>query len=311
LVAFSALAYTPGLNATAEKSDQKTPLTSRFQMPAIWSLGMPNNTAYHVCNVDRLAVGVTKRLPFSIDCVPLKSPLVRNVSARVKIIIRRDEAFKETIRLQFPYRPPGIGASHQLQPGPNDTEFEYPISANKDAALGKWPFYVIANANVEGQAWTSSQLCELKVAEPFVTAESDRVVGGRAQTLEAKIKLDQSVDFLGTAEATLKSLPPHTQASGPLEFDSATESLTFEITTTDKTPFGKHGGIFVEVKIPADGGFSTGRAGNVLLQVNRPSKKDLVKTTATAKVASPPKPKPNQDLTQASSPTPPMPLEKQ
>ena len=291
LVDFSASIHDPKAKPDEKKSDQAT-LDSRFEMPAVWSLGLPNNTPYHHCNVDRLAVGVIKRLPFSIDCVPLKAPLVRNGSAKVKIIIRRDEGFKEVIRMQFPYRPPGLGTNHQLQAGPDKTEFEYPINANNGAALGKWPFYVIANSNVEGLAWTSSQLCELEIAEPFVKAEADRVVGSRAQKLTAKVALEQLVEFEGTAWASLRSLPPHTKVNGPLEFDSKTESLTFEITTTDKTPFGKHKGLFVEVEIPSGGGFSTGRAGNVLLQVNRPPKKK----------PSEPKPQPKQDVAQANKP---------
>lgn len=289
LVDFSASTHAPKANPDAEISNETT-LDSRFEMPAVWSLGLPNNTSYHRCNVDRLAVGVVKRLPFSIDCVPLKAPLVRNGSASVKVIIHRDEGFKEVIRMQFPFRPPGLGTNHQLQVGPDKTEFEYPINANGGAAIGKWPFYVIANSNVEGLAWTSSQLCELEIAEPFVKAEADRVVGGRAQTLSAKISLEQLVEFEGTARAKLRSLPPHTKTNGPLEFDSKSASLTFEITTTDKTPFGKHGGLFVEVEIPSGGGFSTGRAGNVLLQVNRPPKKEPAET------------KPQQDVAQANKP---------
>ena len=284
LVNFSASAHDPKAKPDAKKSEAPA-LSSRFEMPAVWSLGMPNNTPYHYCNVDRLAVGVVKRLPFSIDCVPLKAPLVRNGSAKVKIIIRRDEGFKEVIRMQFPYRPPGLGTNHQLQVGPDKTEFEYPINANNGAAIGKWPFYVIAHSNVEGPAWTSSQLCELEISEPFVKAEADRVVGGRAQTLSAKVALEQLVEFEGTARAKLRSLPPHTTVNGPLEFDSKTESLTFEITTTDKTPFGKHKGVFLEVEIPSGGGFSTGRAGNVVLQVNRPAKKKLAETKPAAVVA--------------------------
>lgn len=288
LVNFSASIHDPD----AKKSDATT-LDNRFEMPAVWSLGTPNNTPYHYCNVDRLAVGVIKRLPFSIDCVPLKAPLVRNGSAKVKVIIRRDEGFKQVIRMQFPYRPPGLGTNHQLQVGPDKTEFEYPINANNGAALGKWPFYVIANSNVEGLAWTSSQLCELEIAEPFVKAEADRVVGSRAQTLTANVALEQLVEFSGTARATMRSLPPHTQVNGPLEFDSKTESLTFEITTTDKTPFGKHGGLFVEVEIPSGGGFSTARAGNVVLQVNRPPKKKPTEKPSEAK------PEPKKTLAKA------------
>ena len=48
---------------------------------------------------------------------------------------------------------------------------------------------------------------------------------------------------------------------------------------------GKHKGVFLEVEIPSGGGFSTGRAGNVVLQVNRPAKKKIAETKRAAVVA--------------------------
>ena len=255
-------------------------LKSSFEIPAVFSLGAPNQTSYHSCTVDRLAVAVIKRLPYSIDIVPMKAPLVRNGSAKVRIVVTRDEGFKEAVRLQFPFRPPGLGTTFQIQVKPNQTEVFYPINANGGAQLGRWPFYVIANSNVRGPAWTSSQLTELEIAEPFVKCDADRVVGRRGQQLSVNVTIEQLVAFEGSATATIRGLPPHTTVNGPLEFDSKTESLTFELTTTDKTPFGNHKGLFVEVGIPVNGDVSTGRAGNLQLQVQKAPKNKLAAQTA-------------------------------
>lgn len=249
-------------------------LRSRFQMPALFSLGPPNNACYHVCNVDRLAVCVTQPLPFSIDIVPLNSPVTRGGAAKVKVKIQRKTGFDKTIHLQFPYRPPGIGAIHQISVKPDQDQIEYPINANGSAPLGTWPFYVIANSNINGLAWTSSQLCQMKIVDPFVKCEVDRVIGQRLETLSVNVTLEQLIDFQGIAKATVRGLPPHTRVSDPIEFDNQTKTVTFEVMTTEKTPFGNHKSPFIEVQIPIDDGFSTANAGNFILKIQRPKKSE-------------------------------------
>ncbi len=243
---------------------------TEFTLTSLDSRGSPNNFVYHRTVVDKLAVGVIEKLPFHITVEPLKAPLVRNGSAKVKVIAHRDEGFKEKIRLQFPYRPVGVGTTYQIEMKEGQTEIEYPINANKGAQLGKWPFYVIASANVTGPAWSSSQLETVSVEEPFVAMESKRTVGTRNETLKVVCQIEQLREFSGDATAVLRSLPPHVTVAGPVTFNQSAEKIEFELKTTDKTPFGQHKSIFVEVDIPVGEGRSVARAGNVVLQINQP-----------------------------------------
>lgn len=243
---------------------------SEFKATSLDSRGPPNNFVYHPTVVDELAVGVVEPLPFRITVQPLEAPLVRNGSAKVKVTADRDEGFNEKIRLQFPYRSPGVGTTYQIEMKADQTEIEYSINANKSAQLGNWPFYVLATANVEGPAWTSSQLQTLSVEEPFVAMESQRSVGARNETVTVVCEIEQLREFDGEATAALKSLPPHVTVGGTQTFDKTSEKIAFEIKTTDKTPFGQHKNIFVEVSVPVGKGRSVARAGNVVLQVNRP-----------------------------------------
>ena len=260
-----------------DKGDAKAEPTgpvfdTEFTVTSLDSRGNPNNFVYHPTVVDKLAVGVIEKLPFSITVEPLKAPLVRNGSAKVKVIAHRDEGFTQKIRLQFPYRPVGVGTTHQIEMQADQTEIEYPINANKGAQLGKWPFYVIANANVSGPAWASSQLETVSVEEPFVAMESKRTVGSRNETVKVVCQIEQLREFTGDATAVLRSLPPHVTVSGPVTFDKSAETIEFELKTTDKTPFGQHKSIFVEVDVPVGEGRSVARAGNVVLQINQPLK---------------------------------------
>ena len=253
------------------KNSQSAPtFTTQFTATSLDAKGPPNNTAYQLTVVDKLAVGVVESLPFSISVEPLQAPLVRNGSAQVKVIVRRDEGFKEAIRLQFPYRSPGVGTKHQIVMKADQTEIEYPINANKGAQLGEWPFYVIGNANVDGLAWTSTQLETLSVEEPFVAMEANRTVCERNTSVKVICKIEQLRDFTGDATATLKGLPPHVTIAGPQTFDETSKTIAFELKTNDETPFGQHKSIFVEVSVPVNTGHSVARAGSVVLQVNRP-----------------------------------------
>ena len=258
--------------STKNDTKSKTTFTTKFTATSLDSKGPPNNSVYHPTVVEKLAVGVIEPMPFSITVQPLAAPLVRNGSARVKITAHRDEGFKENIRLQFPYRSAGVGTTHQIVMKADQTEIEYPINANKGAQLGEWPFYVIANANVQGPAWTSSQLETFSVEEPFVAMESKRTVCARNESVKVVCEIVQLREFDGEATASLKSLPPHMTVAGPQTFDKTAETVTFELKTSDKTPFGQHKSTFVEVSIPVGEGRSVARAGNILLQVNRPVK---------------------------------------
>ena len=245
---------------------------TEFTVTSLDSRGNPNNFVYHNTVVDKLAVGVIKKLPFSITVEPLKAPLVRNGSAKVKVIAHRDEGFKEKIRLQFPYRPVGVGMTYQIEMKEDQTEIEYPINANKGAQLGQWPFYVIATANVSGPAWSASQLETVSVEEPFVAMTSKRTVGARNETVKVVCQIEQLRDFSGDATAVLRNLPPHVTVAGPVTFNKAAETIEFELKTNDKTPFGQHKSVFVEVEVPVGEGRSVARAGNVVLQINQPLK---------------------------------------
>lgn len=259
-------------DATASPGQGSPPeLKTVFTNTSLDSRGPPNNSVYHRTVVSKLPVAVIDALPFSIEVQPLDAPLVRNGSAKVKVVARRQEGFKEKIRLQFPYRSPGIGTRHQIEMKANQTEIEYPINANKNAELGDWPFYVIATANVAGPAWTSSQLEMVQVQQPFCVITAPRCVGMRNETVTVKCEIETLRPFTGTATAKLTGLPPHVTVAGEQMFDQTTAEIEFELMTNANTPLGQHKNIIIEVAVPVGDGHSVARAGTALLQINRPA----------------------------------------
>ena len=84
-------------------------INGSFKNFADFVLGQPNNSVYYGCTVDKLAFAVVEKLPYSIEIVQPKVPLVRNGQMTVKIIAHRDEGFEDPINIQFPFRSPGVG----------------------------------------------------------------------------------------------------------------------------------------------------------------------------------------------------------
>ena len=246
--------------------------------------GPPNNAMYVGCDVDRLPMAVVKPLPFKIDIVQPQAPLVREGSLKIKVVATRDEGFTAPITLQFPFRPPGVGTRGTVVIPEGKTEAWYPLNANGNAQIREWPIYVLANSNVGGNAWASSQLATLNVTERMVTMGIARAACEQGQTTQFICKLNHVSPFEGQAKAELLGIPPHTEVQA-MTFDKTTEELVFTVKTQPKTPVGKHTGVFCRVRIPYQGESIVATAGRSELQVDKPLAKPQVAAKATEAAA--------------------------
>lgn len=260
----------------ASHVDDNKNIVGNFSIVSDFVLGNPNNAVYFTSSVDKLACAVTKRVPFSVDIVQPKVPVVRNGSINLKIVVNRDEGFDKPINVQFPFRPPGIGTRPQVQIKEGQTEGIYALNANGSAPIGKWPVYVIAQASVSGPVWVSSRLAKLDIAEPFVIAEMNRTVCERGKSANVFCKLKHRKKFEGEATAELLGVPPHIEIP-KLTFTSDTTELNFPVTTSEQSPLGKHKGLFCRVTIHQDGEQIVSNAGRSELHINPVSVQSVVK----------------------------------
>ena len=189
-------------------------------------------------DVTRLPIVVVDEVPFTLEIVEPKVPLVRNGSMQLKIVATRKEGFKAPIQVQLPFRPPGMGAASSATIGEGQTEVLYPISANGGAQIKDWKIYVIGSANVGGSAWVSSQLAELTIAAPYVTIEPQRASCEQGQPAQIYCKLNHATPFEGEAKVSLVGIPPKITAE-PLTFTKDTTEVTFEVKTEAGSPAGQ------------------------------------------------------------------------
>ena len=153
---------------------------------------------------------------------------------------------------------------------------------------------VIGTSNFKGPAWTSTQMAELEIAEPFVTAELPRVSIERGESTQLVCKLNQLKPFEGEATAEIVGVPANITIEPAKKFTKDTTELTFNVQTDEKSPVGKHGGMFCRVTITQNDEPIVSRAGNALLQINKPKppKKEAVAAA---------KPNPKSDPAQPGS----------
>ena len=246
--------------------DPQKDAVSDFAIKSDFALGPPNNSLYYSASVNKLACAVTKSVPFKIDIIQPTVPLVRDGMMSLQIVATRDEGFDKEIVVQFPFRPPGLGTKPQVKIKKGETQASYPLNANANAQMGVWPVYAIGQSSVDGVVWVSSQLAELEIAEPFVKAEVNRLTLERGSSAAVYCKLKQLKPFEGNAKAQILGLPPHIEIP-ELEFTSETEELSFPVRTSEKTPLGKHKGLFLRVSISQNDETMVSTAGRSQLHI--------------------------------------------
>lgn len=267
----------------ARLADESKNISGRFENRADFVIGQPGQSLYAWKDVERLPVVVIDELPFKIDVVQPKVPIVRNGSMQVKVVVTKKEGWDEQITLQFPFRPPGIGATGSVRIPKGKTEALYPINANKNAAIGSWPFYVLAYANVGGNAYASSQMANLEIAEPFLDIALQRStveLGSETEivadvTLLKELKQPATVQLIGL---------PHQVTSTAMTITKDTKELIFKVKTEAGSPAGKHKNIYCQVVVTEnEEPITHARVGYTELRVDKPLPKPVAKPAPAEK----------------------------
>lgn len=279
------------IDFTGKHADPKQNIKGGFFNRADFVIAAPGQSRYTGKDVRKLAVVVVDELPFSIDIVVPKVPLVRNGEMNLKIVAHKKEGWDEPINIQLPFKPPGVGAASSINIPKGKSEVLYPITANGNAQIKNWKIFAIGSANVGGAAWASSQLTPLEIADSFVKLEIQRASTEQGKDAQIYCKLSLTTPFEGVAKVRLLGVPPKVTTT-ELEFNKDTAEIAFELKTEAGSPVGKHN-LVCQVEIIKDGESIISRAGTAQLQIDKPlppPKKPVAKPVAKAPVAPAPVP---------------------
>lgn len=241
-----------------------------FSNTSDFIISAPGQSRYYGKTVHRLPICVLDEIPFKIDIQVPKVPIARDGSMNLKVVAERKVGFTAPINVIFPFRPPGIGASSGITIPEGQSEAVYPISANGAAAVGMWKVFALGSATVEGgAAWSSSQLCPLEIAEPFVTFAMGRSACDQGQETEIVCKITKAKDFPDEAIARVFGLP-NKATTDELKFTQAIEELVFKVKTDATTPAGRHKSVFCQITIMMNGEPIVHNVGSTELRVDVP-----------------------------------------
>ncbi|MFO0878087.1 MAG: PPC domain-containing protein [Gemmataceae bacterium] len=256
--------------------DPKHPkIDTRFNQTVELMTGGPGQSVYWKQDVDRLAIAVCDEVPYSIEIVEPKSPLVQNGSMPLKIIARRKPGFTAAITVYPLFNPPGVGAAPAVTIPANGNEVIMPLNAAPNAQVRKWKTAVIAVSDAgKGPMWVSSQLATIEVAAPFVAINIERAAVEQGKDTEMFCKVQQLTPFEGKAKVRLMGLPFKVLAP-EMEITKDTKDFVFKVTTDKTSPAGQHRNLFCQVVIPKNGEEVVGSTGGSELRIDVP----IVKTT--------------------------------
>ena len=213
----------------------------------------PNRTEYYRSTLKSQAVVVTEQAQASIQVAQPKAPIVYGGRMQLKVKVNRAQGHEGTVQMYPLYRPPGIGATGRVDVKKGKTEGVFNIDANASVPVRTWPMVIIALVpQPGGGVWVSSQVFDLKVAEPFVggsIAKSKCVQGG---STSITVNLEHKRDWQGEGELKLLGLPAHAEAK-PIKIKPGQQKAVFNVKTADTTPRGTHKSLMCELVIQVDG----------------------------------------------------------
>lgn len=297
-VVFEAAADAPlggGLYDFRAHHAENAEINGGFSNKSDFVYGAPGQSLYYTKTAHKLPIVVVDEIPFKLDIVVPKVPIARNGSMNLKIVATKKEGWDETITVQFPFRPPGLGARSSIQIPKGKTEALYPINANGSAAIGAWKVFATGWGAVDGgNAFSSSALVSLEISEPFVTFAMSRTACEQGQETEIVCKLTQTKEFPGEAVARVYGLP-NKAVTEPMNFTKDTEEVIFKVTTDKTTPAGRHKSVFGQITITMNGESIVHNVGSTELRVDKPlppkvEPKPQPKAATVAKAKPAPKP---------------------
>lgn len=212
-----------------------------------------NLGSYHGTSVDRISMAVIEEAPLRIDLEQPAIPIVKNGILPLKIKATRAAGFDAPVKLRFLWTPPGIGAPGTIDIAKGANEATYEINASAEAAVGKWPIVILAEAETpKGIVLVSSNFATLTIAEPYLTMTIEIAASEQNKPTDLLCKLDVTSPFDGSATAELVGLPHGTKAA-PMTFTKDTKELLFRVEVAADATIGKHQNLFCKVQVPQYG----------------------------------------------------------
>jgi hypothetical protein len=223
-------------------------------------------------NAKRLAVAVTKEVPFDIQVVQPQVPLVKNGQMGLVVKAVREGEFKEPIALQLLYAPGGVAASGSVVINGDQTEATIPLTCNGGGAVGVWPIAVLAYATVGNERIViSSEYVNLEVAEPFFNFIFTKHVVEQGANAEVVVGLETKRPAEGEVEIELLGFPAGATSPAPkVKVAADATAVSFPVSVAKEARAGKFASLVCQATITRPNGVIIQTQGTGEFQIDVP-----------------------------------------
>lgn len=237
----------------------------------------------------RLAISVGEAHPFSIELVQPQVPIVRGGTAYFTIKATRAEGFKETIYLKPVFNPSGTSTSASIRLTKDQTEAQVPVTANTKAAIGGFPFAMLARAKAKDAiVWNASDYITLNVEDSYFNFKFVKAVIEAGQSGSVVVGVEAKRPAEGEVEFEIVNLPAGVTAQqSKIKWDGKSPQIVFPVQVSEKTRVAPHKTLRITARITRPEGVITQTVGPGELQVIAPPVQ-----IAAAPVKAAPKPAP-------------------
>ncbi|QDU73281.1 hypothetical protein Pan97_02480 [Bremerella volcania] len=245
-------------------------------------------------DTDRMSVAVVEKVPYKLEIVQPKVPVVRDGSMKLKVKATRAEGFEDEIRLRLLDDPPGIGASRSIKIEKGQTEAEIPVTANGGAAIGVHKICVLGTS---GLSEVSSPFADLEVADRIVDFAFNQAACEQGQEAQIVVGLTAKREFPGEATVELLGMPSGVTTE-PVKVNKDAEKAVFTVKVAQDAKDGKHKSIVARITVTENDEPIVQTNGNIELRVDKPlpPKVATAKPKDEPKKEEAPKPKPERPL---------------
>ena len=256
-----------------------------------------NNIPFWTEPVKGLAMAVAQKVPFTLQIVEPKVPLVQGGQAKLKVVAVRDEGFTAPIKIELLQNPPGMNSSREASIAEGQTEAFIDINAAGNARVGEYKLAVRGEATVgNGPVMIASPFINFRMAEMYLKFTFLQAAIEQGQESEVVVNIETAKPFEGNAPVTLYGLPNKVTTTA-MELNKETKELIFKIKADADAPAGKNPNLFCQVVITENGEPVLHNLGTGQLRVDQPLPKPTTTPAPMPVAQATPTPQPEKRLT--------------
>lgn len=257
------------LTATLEDPNNPAPPSGQVRLPTVLVRGQ-NNRPFWSESTQSLAMAVTQKVPFTLQIVEPKVPLVQGGQMSLKVVAIREGDFKAPIKIELMLNPNGMNSSREVSIAEGQTEALITLNAAGNAQVKEHKIAVRGEATVgSGPVMVCSPFVNLRIAEPYLKFTYEAAAVELGAETELVVKVEAAKPFEGNATVSLLGLPNKVTTT-PSEFNKDVKELVFKVKAEADANPGNNKSLFCQVVVTENGEPIIHNLGTGAIRVDKP-----------------------------------------